>query len=312
MEAYAMGGACARCSEVKKGAGETATTLPPKEFDEAEITDGEEDDQSEVAASSDEEENQEDYKQGVEEILKTTGKNLKRGKTMAMKEAISTAKKYGLEGSKINEAQRQLDEHIRQQCREQCEREVEAFFASPAAGEIPQVKEMVKKASEAEVSSAVLKRVQEHLDMLLLCRPLEDEERGLAREALKQSCRELVLAATQGGRPATLLNLEDGSQEKAVLSLDPPLRILLVTGLADSASKRALPVGSLSAVLASDEKRVNVCPHFKALESDERECAVAVRFTVDSKEGVLCLLEPTQVRRDRLIEGLVILAVTCG
>jgi len=229
-------------------------------------------DNSEVAASSDEEENHEDYKQSVEQILKSTGKNLKRGKTMAMKEAISTAKKYGLDGSKITEAQRQLDEHVKQQRRE------------------------------------------EKFEVLLLCRSLEADEVKLAREALKQSCRDFVFAATQGGgRPVTLLNLEDGSQEKAIITLDPPLRNLLVIGdITDVETVRIVPVRSLSAVLGKDEKKVSSNSHFKALDPDERECSVAVRYSINKTPGMFCFLEPTEVRRDRLIEGVVILAVSCS
>lgn len=312
-----MGAVCARCSEVKKGVADTSQAQPPHAVDdESEASEGSESGHSEVAASSDEEENQEDYKHGVEEILKSSGKNLKRGKTMAMKEAISTAKKYGLEGAKISEAQQQLDNHIRQQLREECEREVEAFFASPAKGDIPQAQKLARKAAEVEINATMLKRVREHLDALLLSRPLEPEEVGFAREALKQSCRELVLSATQvGGRPATLLSLEDGNQEKVLLTLDPPLRRLRLGdggGAAAAAAASGLLVSSLSAVPAADEARVAGNQHFKALDEAERECAVVVRHSSDSAPGVLCFLEPTQVRRDRLIEGIVILAVTFG
>merc|ERR1740120_664280 len=107
-----MGAVCARCNEVQKSQADAPRmrgAQTAEMSDEAsEHSDG---DHSEVAASSEDDHNQEEYKQGVEEILKSTGKNLKRGKTMAMKEAISTAKKYGLETSKISEAERKLDEH---------------------------------------------------------------------------------------------------------------------------------------------------------------------------------------------------------
>mmetsp|Transcript_80896 Transcript_80896/g.205583 ORF Transcript_80896/g.205583 Transcript_80896/m.205583 type:complete len:311 (-) Transcript_80896:203-1135(-) len=310
-----MGAVCARCNEVKKGNGDgKPPALPMHPDEDSDANASSEADNSEVAASSDEEENHEDYKQSVEQILKSTGKNLKRGKTMAMKEAISTAKKYGLDGSKITEAQRQLDEHVKQQRREECEREVEAFFTSPAVADITLTEKMVSKATEADVSVKTLQKLQEKFEVLLLCRSLEADEVKLAREALKQSCRDFVFAATQGGgRPVTLLNLEDGSQEKAIITLDPPLRNLLVIGdITDVETVRIVPVRSLSAVLGKDEKKVSSNSHFKALDPDERECSVAVRYSINKTPGMFCFLEPTEVRRDRLIEGVVILAVSCS
>merc|ERR1740121_2071110 len=230
---------------------------------------------------------------------------------MAMKEAISTAKKYGLETSKISEAERKLDEHKKQQKREEAEREVEAFFNSAACKDIAMTEKMHKKVKEAECSEKVIQRVKDSLDELILTRDLEAEEKSYARQLLKQSCRDFVLAATKsGGRQVMLLNLEDGEKLAASVSVDPPLLNLRVT--ASGGSVTEVPVNSLSAVVAANDKKVSSSRGFKILDQEECTCAVAMRYQVDRETGVFCFIEPSEVRRDRLIEAFVVLAVAAG
>merc|ERR1711862_868190 len=131
---------------------------------------------SEIEAPSEDEEDDAEKRQDIADILQTTGQNLKRGKTMAMKEAISTAKKFGLESSKITEAEQQLDLHKRQQRREEVEREVEVFLRSEAAMDIGITEKMIKKAVEADCGIAVVQSLQERLQELLLTRSLEEED----------------------------------------------------------------------------------------------------------------------------------------
>merc|ERR1740127_390042 len=130
-----MGTACASCQDMKLGKDREALPQglrPNYENSDEESEESGDDEHSEVAASSQEEEadNKESFKQGVEEILQTTGKNLKRGKTMAMREAISTAKKCGVEKATISEAEQRLDRHKKDQRRGEVEEEVRGFFNS--------------------------------------------------------------------------------------------------------------------------------------------------------------------------------------
>merc|ERR1719188_2497501 len=115
---------------------------------------------------------------------------------------------------------------------------------------------MLKKATEADCSTEVIKRLRERLDELIITRPLEDNETDQAREYLKQSCRDFVVAATKGGgRPVVMLNLDSGAKIPASLVLDPPLQCLTVRqDIADAPPDKEATVSSLSAVAAKDDK----------------------------------------------------------
>jgi len=308
-----MGTVCARCSDMQKagpGGGPPIPGLNDSDDDGAGL-----DDKSEVDASSEgEEDNAENYKQDVEEILKSTGQGLKRGKTMAMKEAISTAKKVGLDSNKIDDAEHLLDNHKKQQLRDEVEAEVNVFLNSRASRDIPSCEAMIAKAQNAECKQNTVQKLQTWLEEIINTRSLEDEEVQRAREFLKQSCREFVLAATHAeGRPVVYVNLDDGRKKPAILLLDPPLQNLRVTleGKGTGTLFEA-PVASLTAVAALKDKKVQKCKGFKEMEEGDAECAVAVRYDISKTSGVICLVEPTPVRRDRLIEAVIILTTACS
>lgn len=307
-----MGGACARCSEVEKGKRD-AVPSPPENLEEIEGSDDEQgDDGSEVVASSDGELDPNEYKQDVEQTLKTTGANLKRGKTMAMKEAINTAKKLGLEEDVINKAESQLDEHKKKQKRDATEEEVMAFFESKIVNEIPQAERMLKKAKEADCSEEVMDRLQKHLEILIITRPLETDESEMGREYMKISCQDFVVSATKGGgRPIVFLNVESGKKTAAVMSLDPPLQNLIISIEENEDLAMMTPIKTLHAKAATKDSTVRNAKGFQALPKDEADCSVAVKHEIDNKAGVWCLVEPTKVRRDRLVEALVTLAEAC-
>jgi len=313
-----MGGACARCNEITKG--EPADALPGiyPELPESEESDdeGSEGNHSEIAASSgDDEEDAQDYKRGVADILSTTGQNLKRGKTMAMKEAIATAKKHGLESAKISEAEQRLTEHKKQQRRDEVEKEVEAFFQSGASNGIETTQKMVEKATEAECSEQVCTKLRERLDELIITRPLEPQEQDMAWGCLKQSCREFVFAATQGGgRQVILLDLEDGRKVPANISIDPPLQQLtVVPDNSDIATRVEVPIAKLKVGRAKDDNKIAKRKGFSELEEDDAECAVVIRYEDHSRTpGTVCLIEPTALKRDRLVEALLMLTLTCA
>lgn len=306
-----MGSNC--CREVEKGKRDQVPG-PPADLEDVEGSEGElaDDDGSEVVASSDGELDPNEYKQDVEQTLKTTGANLKRGKTMAMKEAINTAKKLGLEEGVIDAAEKQLDEHKRKQKRDATEEEVRQFFESKLVNEIPQVERMIKKAKEAECLSEVLDKLQNHLELLIITRALETEESETAREYMKSSCSDFVINATKGGgRSVVFLNVENGKKTSAVMSLDPPLQNLIITVEENEDAALITPVKSLHARPAVKDSNVRNAKGFQTLDKGDADCSVAVKHELDNKAGVWCLVEPTKIRRDRLVEALVILAESC-
>lgn len=268
---------------------------------------------SEIEAPSEDEEDDAEKRQDIADILQSTGQNLKRGKTMAMKEAISTAKKFGLESSKISEAEQQLDLHKRQQRRDEVEKEVEVFLRSEASMDIPTTEKMIKKAVEADCGIVVVQSLQERLQELMLTRSLETEEIDKAREYLKQSCRDFVLAAaSDAGRLATFVDLEKGTKTSAIISMDPSLHQVTVTLQGGDPSKVFVaPVTGLVAVIAGSDPDVEKTSGFKKLPAPEREGTAAIKWEADGKSGVWCFVEPTPIRRDRLIEAIAILTAVC-
>jgi len=302
-----MGTVCSRCSEIEKGGGAPSPGRPYEEEQEEEDLS---DEGSEVQASSDEEEDTEGMKQGVADILNSTGQNLKRGKTMAMKEAISTAKKVGLENSKITEAERRLDEHKKQQRREEVQQEIEQFSQSAAYKDISMVDKMIKKATDADCDADVIKKLQQHLEELFITRNLEDDEIWCAREYLKQSCREFVLAATKGfGRPVTVLKLEDGTKAPANLALDPPLQNASL--VYEDGTAVQVPLVSLNPLRGKDDKKVSKSVGFQRIDKEERECVVSFSYDENGKSGMWCIVEPTALKRDRLFEAVLVLTTAC-
>jgi len=280
------------------------------DFEDGEESGEDADDGSEVVASSDEGDDANEYKQDVENTLKSTGQNLKRGKTMAMKEAISTAKKFGVETKVITAAEKQLEDHKKQQRRDSVEQEVSQFFESKASQEIPLCDKMLKKAAEAECGDEILKKLKDRLLLLNETRPLETQETEHAREYLKQSCRNFVLSVVKGdGRPTVFLSLDDGRKLSANVLLDATMQNLQVV-LDDNQVLKA-PVMSLSACPATQDARVKGSRGFNAVDEDEVDCALALKHEIGGKAGVWCVLERDNLARDRLIEAVVILATAC-
>eukprot|EP00928_Gymnodinium_smaydae_P030259 TRINITY_DN22547_c0_g1_i1.p1 TRINITY_DN22547_c0_g1~~TRINITY_DN22547_c0_g1_i1.p1 ORF type:complete len:307 (-),score=84.41 TRINITY_DN22547_c0_g1_i1:190-1110(-) len=298
-----MGLVCSRCADLEKAKpGAEATGMVPDL--ESDIDDCHED-ESHVGDTSDEGEDHSAMKEGVEKILREAGKTLKRGKTMAMKEAISTAKKHNVDNAKIGEAEKMLTDHKRRQLQEDTEKEVEHFFVSTHVRDIHHAEKVVKKVRDAGCRAEVLKRVEDHLHELIVTRPLEPEEETQSCCVMKQSCREFVLSAVSGdGRPVTLLGIDDGKFTSGRLSLDPPL-LNLMLARAEGGLKMAL--SSLSACPGKDEVRTKTSKFFQALDVGERNCIVALRYESNGTPGVLLIQEPSQGQRDRLREAIVLL-----
>lgn len=302
-----MGSVCA-CANVEKGNKRDGPPVPPDNLEDLSESDHE-DDGSEVVASSDGELDPNEYKQDVANTLKQTGANLKRGKTMAMKEAINTAKKLGLDDDVITNAEKQLDEHKRKQKRDATEEEVRNFFESKAVNEIPSTEKMIKKAKEAECSEEVMDKLQKHLELLIITRPLETDESETAREYMKCSCTDFVFNATKGGgRPVVFLHMETGKKLPATMSLDAPLQNLVITIEEQEDAALKTEIKTLNARSAQKDAAVRNSKGFLSLSKDDADCSVAVKHEIEAKAGVWCLVEPTKIRRDRLVEALVILA----
>merc|ERR1711907_509617 len=119
---------------------------------------------------------------------------------------------------------------------------------------------------------------------------------------MKLSCSNFVMAATRGsGRPVVFLNLDSGKKTSALMSLDAPLQNLIITiEDADGAAMQCAII-TLHATPAIKDAMVRNSKGFAKLEKDD----------VEGKGGVWCLVEPTRVRRDRLVEALVILSEAC-
>lgn len=307
-----MGAVCA-CSEVEKGKQKEPLSSPTEDLEDLDGSDEEDGSGgSEVVASSDGELDPNEYKQDVEHTLKDTGTNLKRGKTVAMKEAISTVKKLGVDEDMIENAEKQLDEHKKKQRRDATEEEVASFFESKIANEIPHAEKMLKKAQAAECSDEVIERLEKHLDELIVTRPLETDENEQAREYMKSSCTDFVVAATKGGgRPVVFLNLTDGKKTAATMSLDAPLQNLIIAIEDQPEGLLQTLITTLSATPASKDTAVRNSKGYGILGEEDAVSSVALKHEVDGKAGVWCLVEPTRIRRDRLIEAIVILSEAC-
>lgn len=307
-----MGAVCA-CSEVEKGKQKEPLSSPTEDLEDLDGSDEEDGSGgSEVVASSDGELDPNEYKQDVEHTLKDTGTNLKRGKTVAMKEAISTAKKLGVDEDMIENAEKQLDEHKKKQRRDATEEEVASFFESKIANEIPHAEKMLKKAQAAECSDEVIERLEKHLDELIVTRALETDENEQAREYMKSSCTDFVVAATKGGgRPVVFLNLTDGKKTAATMSLDAPLQNLIIAIEDQPEGLLQTLITTLSATPAAKDTAVRNSKGYGILGEEDAVSSVALKHEVDGKAGVWCLVEPTRIRRDRLIEAIVILAEAC-
>lgn len=329
-----MGASCALCSDLKIGsdrgslsAGFRAAASLDEESSEEESGSGE-DIESQVAASSDEEvDNTQSFKQDVEAILQSTTKDLRRGKTMAIQEAISTAKKVGVDDSKISEAEEKLQIHKKEQRRQEVLEQVEAFFSAPDAGDAHACHHMAKKAQEADCPAEVVKRLQDRAEELTLCRPLEEDEAECIRSYLRQNCIDFVASATGSrGRGCVLVELDRGHNVKGSLSVNPSLERLhwmpsgkeevdvsANNGASSSTAdggvgEEGVPIDSLVAVPANVDKKVSGSPGYRKLDAGDSACVLVLRYEFDSKPGAWCVLEPTPQKRDQFIEAITWLA----
>lgn len=308
-------GNCARCSDMQRASG--VPDGPRLGIEKEDSLAGSDGSASMVAASDDEDNSdREHFKQGVEEVLKTTGKTLKRGKTMAMKEAITAAKKVGMEASKVEEAEKQLDSHKKRQRREEIEEEVKAFFQSQSAYDRLTCERLLRKAQQADVEEDVMWRLQERLNEIMITRDLEQSEIEQAREKLRQSCRSFVTAASSGGGHRTMfLDLNSGRKSAVLLRVDPPLNCLRLEPeeTVDGLEQSSVPLSSLTASVAKDDRAVSGTAGFNFLDVQDGECAVLLRSQEGENDAEnWCFVEASATQRDWLIEAVVVLSAICS
>mmetsp|Transcript_94936 Transcript_94936/g.188021 ORF Transcript_94936/g.188021 Transcript_94936/m.188021 type:complete len:311 (+) Transcript_94936:103-1035(+) len=309
-------GNCARCSDMQRVRSQPVPDGPRLGMEKENLEGASDGSQSEIAASSEDESDKEQFKQGVEEVLKTTGKTLKRGKTMAMQEAILTAKKVNIEASKVEEAERQLDQHKRKQRREEMDTEAKAFFASASAWDRLTCERLLRKAQQADANNDIISKLQDRLNDILITRELEHQEIEQARERLRESCRSFVAAASSGGGHRTmLLDLNSGRRIAVLLRVDPPLQFLQLEpeDKAAGLDQSSVSLSSLTASVAKEDKAVSGTAGFNFLDIDDAKCAVLCRSQDgDNDPEMWCFVEKSATQRDWLIEAVVVLSTVCS
>mmetsp|Transcript_93984 Transcript_93984/g.166357 ORF Transcript_93984/g.166357 Transcript_93984/m.166357 type:complete len:307 (-) Transcript_93984:104-1024(-) len=298
----------AACSTVEKGEPHHHHHHHHHNIDELEGDAGEHEEEDEAIHSDPSEVDEDILRKDAIDTLASVGSNLKRGHTMAMREAIYTAKKLNVEPHVVHEAEKQLADHKREQRREEMAAEMSEFFESKEAKVIQSVEKMLKKAVEAECDAPVIRQLEERLEILIVTRPLEHEEGDHAKDYMKQSCQDFVRIATSGGgRPVVFMNMEDGKKISATLTLDAPLQNLLLQ-VEDRDDMIEVPVASLSARPAKKDSQVAYSRGFRKLDEEDADSAVALRH----RNGVWCIIEPTEIRRDRFVEAIVVLVHACN
>jgi len=296
-----MGGVCA-CQTVEKAqsAASPAGLEEEEGFDEEELEEG-----SEVCLS-DEESDGDEAKQDVMDNLTTCSKGLKRGKTLAMKEAIGAAKAAGVDKKVVKEAEQVLDAHKKKQMQEEIIAEADTFFNGKDSKNTSTCKEIFKKAKDAGCSKELLLRLKEHLDMLTLTRKLEQDELVLVRQSLRTSCKDFVLACVKdAGRPMTLYALETGNKRQSVARIDTLLQTLTLT-FDTGGADLVIPIGgSLKATSAMADTATCENKSFIALEESVREGMAVMRF---ADGGCQYISEISKKSRSEVVEAITLLS----
>eukprot|EP00434_Breviolum_minutum_P036700 symbB.v1.2.032532.t1/scaffold3911.1/size48435/3 len=219
-------GLCSRCSELKKVDLKSAGIRPEDLEDEVNPV-GSEDDRSEADLQSEVGDTAEDLKEGIQKLLEETGRTLERGQTLALKEAITAAKKNRVRNDLIKEAERRLEHHQLGQKRQESEVKVSKWLQKDSR-DLEECERLLEEAVRNQCDEQMQKTLQKRLAELKITRPLESEEAAQAKEYVVESCRDFVSQASQKGRPSLFLNLDEGNKCTATMYLNPPLQVLSV------------------------------------------------------------------------------------
>lgn len=314
----------AACSDVKK---KKKKKLKAGQLVESSDSDDVADAIIEDPDSADEGEDEDMRREAVESALKKTMEVLKRGKTQALKEAISGAKKLKVDATVIKAAEKRLADHKHDQRRGEVEDELNEFMKTDQFEDIKACVKMESKAEKADVRDEDLKQLRDKLYLLRICRELEDDEDDTAYAMVQKSASEFFdQAISEAGRRVIFFDHHNGSKCCASLTLDPPVRHLILT-LEMTDQDKVIIKKTLLAKVFCVVKNFNVEGiSLSKLSAGEHELAVAVKHTGEIisprhrsprgepiqpertvGEGVWIFVEATVPRRDRLFEAIMFL-----
>lgn len=305
-----MGTVCGKCTEMQKSTDpKTNRRLSAAAPDSEDEEDEDDDEEGEKSASESSDENKDEYNRDVEDALAKTAMDLKRGKTMAMREVISTAKKVGVDNSKIREAEDRLEDHKKKQYREEVEEECKTFMASAGKDDADACASMIEKALGADVAQSVLQPIKDQHYELLMRRPLEEEERAAARERLRSSAREVVAKAIQGFS-TVVLDMHEGSKVPATVTFDPPLANIVVQK--EEEEEERAPLCSVKAYRASVADNLSEALGFDSLSKKEKDNAILINYDEGGEdgEGSWIFLQSSKKDGDQLVQALTLLRLT--
>ncbi|CAJ1417522.1 unnamed protein product [Effrenium voratum] len=299
-----MGGCCAKCSELRKAQPGPGGIRPEDLEDEVECKS---EDSKEIALESEVEETEEELRQQIQEVLAETGRSLRRGRTLAMREAINAAKKRQVPKGVIQEAEKLLEDHVLRHRRAELEAKAAKYLAQ--SQDLEECSELLEEAEKCKCPE-LQRRLKHRLEELQITRPLTPEEVTRAETCVRQSClRFLELAAADAGREVLVLNLDAGDKSSGSLHLDAPLQNLTLKQTLDEGVRtQGCRLATLSASLAQDDRQVREQRGFLELEHGERHHCVAVHCEVNGKRRIWCFVEPSTSARDHLLEALRVLS----
>ncbi|CAK9089537.1 unnamed protein product [Durusdinium trenchii] len=302
------GALCSRCSDLKKAEVKGAFGIRPEDLeDEAEPAGGSEDERSEADLQSEAGETAEEAREGIQKLLEETGRTLQRGRTLAMKEAISAARQHGVESSLIKEAQQRLEHHQLRQKRAECEKEVSLWFAS-AAQDLEQCGRLLEAAVQSQCAEEIQAKLRKRLEELKITRPLAPDELDQAQRYVTESCQGFVSAALLAeGRKTLFLDLDEGNKSTATLHLNPSLQVLSLKVHIDEGTKSASAahmqqleetwLKDIDSLPAKDDEVISQHRGFLELECQ-----------VNGRSKVWCFVEASLHERDRLLQALHVLS----
>lgn len=328
----------AACSDVKKKKSHKKK-LKAGQLDESEDSDDVPDAIIEDPDSEDEAEDEEQKRQAVENAVKNTMATLKRGKTQALKEAIAGAKKLKGDATLIKAAEKRLADHKHDQRRDEVKEELMQFMESDGFEEIEACAKMETAAMKADVIDEDLKQLRDKLYLLRVCRELEDDEDDQAFETVQESSQEFFdQAISDFGRPVIFFDSSTGGKCVASLSVDPPVRHLILTLEITDEDKiiikktllakvfcviqnfelEGIPISKLTDSTDSDGKAQDlvvavkhsgelISPRAKSPRGDNVRAGSALEAEKEHGEGFWIFVEATVPRRDKLFEAIMFL-----
>lgn len=108
------------------------------------------------------------------------------------------------------------------------------------------------------------------------------------------------------------INLLSGRKLPALVTLDAVLQNLTLTIDDKEDLPCIVPVLSVAASGSVDEDSVLTSKGFMELDEADVACTLIVKFnSVDGKKGYWFLIEPTVIKKERLVEAFAMLSAAC-